>query len=63
MFAQDASRDVYLDRFFEEHPHPGYSWINDLGKGRHMEAANALLDASNTYNQLEGKHVRLSTHS
>ncbi|KAL7283436.1 hypothetical protein ACG7TL_002866 [Trametes sanguinea] len=58
MFAQDHS--PYLDTFFAEHPHPGISWIHDLGRGRYALASQALLAEAEHAPELVSKHLMLS---
>ncbi|KAI0636924.1 Non-repetitive/WGA-negative nucleoporin C-terminal-domain-containing protein [Trametes polyzona] len=58
MFAQDHSE--YLDTFFAEHPHPGISWIHDLGRGRYALASQALLTEAEHAPELVSKHLMLS---
>lgn len=57
MFAQDEAYSVYLDSFFDNNPTPSISWIHDLGKKRHEEAAKALLIESQQATSLEVQHV------
>ncbi|KAJ3847514.1 hypothetical protein EV368DRAFT_76646 [Lentinula lateritia] len=60
MFSQDEAYGAYMDRFFERNPTTSISWLHDLGKKRHREAAEALLiEAQQTVN-LEVKHLELS---
>ena len=56
MFAQD--HNGYLDLFFEDHKHPGISWIHDLGRGRYADASQALRTESEHASELASKHVR-----
>lgn len=57
MFSQDEAYSAYMDKFFERNPTTSISWLHDLGKKRHREAAEALLiEAQQTVN-LEVKHV------
>ncbi|CDO69523.1 hypothetical protein BN946_scf184785.g28 [Trametes cinnabarina] len=58
MFAQDHS--PFLDHFFAEHPHPGISWIHDLGRGRYAQASQALLTEAEHAPELVSKHLMLS---
>ncbi|KAH9900978.1 Non-repetitive/WGA-negative nucleoporin C-terminal-domain-containing protein [Cubamyces lactineus] len=58
MFAQDHNE--YLDAFFAEHPHPGISWIHDLGRGRYALASQALLTEAEHAPELVSKHLMLS---
>ncbi|KAI0374941.1 hypothetical protein BV20DRAFT_934524 [Pilatotrama ljubarskyi] len=58
MFAQSHSE--YLDTFFAEHPHPGISWIHDLGRGRYALASQALLTEAEHAPELVSKHLMLS---
>ncbi|KAI0362165.1 hypothetical protein OH77DRAFT_1515456 [Trametes cingulata] len=58
MFAQNHSE--YLDTFFAEHPHPGISWIHDLGRGRYALASQALLTEAEHAPELVSKHLMLS---
>lgn len=57
MFAYNEPHSAYMDRFFEENPHPAISWIDDIGKGRYGPAANALLAEAEQASNLEAKHV------
>ncbi|KAH7871806.1 uncharacterized protein C8R40DRAFT_532912 [Lentinula edodes] len=60
MFSQDEAYSAYMDKFFERNPTTSISWLHDLGKKRHREAAEALLiEAQQTVN-LEVKHLELS---
>ncbi|KAJ3934928.1 MAG: hypothetical protein NXY57DRAFT_593318 [Lentinula lateritia] len=60
MFSQDEAYSAYMDKFFEKNPTTSISWLHDLGKKRHREAAEALLiEAQQTVN-LEVKHLELS---
>ncbi|KAI0331109.1 hypothetical protein GY45DRAFT_1322812 [Cubamyces sp. BRFM 1775] len=58
MFAQEHNE--YLDMFFAEHPHPGISWIHDLGRGRYALASQALLTEAEHAPELVSKHLMLS---
>ncbi|KAJ8487889.1 hypothetical protein ONZ51_g3889 [Trametes cubensis] len=58
MFAQEHNE--YLDSFFAEHPHPGISWIHDLGRGRYALASQALLTEAEHAPELVSKHLMLS---
>ncbi|KAH9856929.1 Non-repetitive/WGA-negative nucleoporin C-terminal-domain-containing protein [Lenzites betulinus] len=58
MFAQDHQE--YLDAFFAEHPHPGISWIHDLGRSRYAQASQALLTEAEHAPELVSKHLMLS---
>ncbi|KAJ3755523.1 hypothetical protein EV360DRAFT_96127 [Lentinula raphanica] len=60
MFSQDDAHTVYIDKFFEQNPTPSLSWLNDLGKKRYLEAADALLTEAQQTVNLEVKHLELS---
>ncbi|KAL0570251.1 hypothetical protein V5O48_011713 [Marasmius crinis-equi] len=60
MFAQEATHNDYLDKYFAENPNPGISWIQDLGNRRHAEAATALHQVATQEPNLETKHLMLS---
>ena len=61
MFAQEHNE--YLDSFFAEHPHPGISWIHDLGRGRYALASQALLTEAEHAPELVSKHVSYLCHT
>ncbi|OCH94941.1 hypothetical protein OBBRIDRAFT_788678 [Obba rivulosa] len=58
MFAQE--HDAYLGDFFSQHPHPGISWIHDLGHKRYGQASKALLSEAEGASELASKHLMLS---
>ncbi|KAF9075250.1 hypothetical protein BDP27DRAFT_40146 [Rhodocollybia butyracea] len=60
LFAQTEAYSVYMDNFFANNPTSSISWIHDLGKKRHQEAAKALLAESQQAVSLEVKHLELS---
>ncbi|KII88453.1 hypothetical protein PLICRDRAFT_110437 [Plicaturopsis crispa FD-325 SS-3] len=60
MFAQEDAYGEYMDKFFDQHPHPSISWIHDLGKGRHGAASETLLIQAQGAKDLASKHLMLS---
>lgn len=48
-----------VDEFFRENENPRLSWVQDIAQRRHAQAANALLEASQTEVTVAGQQVRV----
>ncbi|EJF65900.1 hypothetical protein DICSQDRAFT_49916 [Dichomitus squalens LYAD-421 SS1] len=59
LFAQQDHIE-YMDLFFAEHPHPGISWLHDLGRGRFALASQALLSEAEHAPEIASKQLMLS---
>ncbi|KAF7294905.1 Methyltransferase type 11 [Mycena indigotica] len=60
LFSQDATHNVYIDKFFATEQQHAISWIHNLEQRRYEEAAVALLTESDATAQLNTKHLMLS---
>jgi hypothetical protein len=58
IFEQNPKYFKLIDAYFEKHPMPRVSWIQDIAFRRYQQASLALIEEADSEKMLEVKNVR-----